>query len=76
MLLVHYLDNIEIRKTNPDDGSVIESEKVPWHMDQQKFLVRLGENNTRKAVITLPRLYFELVDVSVILLGRLVRFKN
>ena len=59
-------NNIEIRKTNPDDGSVIESEKVPLaYGPKQKFLVRLEENpTTRKVAITLPRLYFELVDVS------------
>ena len=59
-------NNIELRKKNPEDNTVIESSKVPLaYGPKQKFLTRLEENpTTRKVAITLPRLYFELVDVS------------
>ena len=59
-------NNIELRKKNPEDNTVIESTKVPLaYGPKQKFLTRLEENpTTRKVAITLPRLYFELVDVS------------
>lgn len=60
-------NNIEIRKTDPTSGNVIEAEKVPLaYGPKNKFLVRLDENPdaNKKVAITLPRLYFEMTGVS------------
>jgi hypothetical protein len=62
-------NNIEIRKVDPDTGTVLEVEKVPIaYGPKQKFLTRLEQNvdttNKRRVAIVLPRLYFELTNVS------------
>ena len=60
-------NNIEIRKTNPDDGSVIESEKVPLaYGPTQKFLARLEQSpDLNKPVqMTLPRMSFEFTGLT------------
>jgi len=59
-------NNIEIKKLDPSDGSVIEEQKVPLaYGPKQKFIVRLEENpDLRKVSITLPRLYFEMVGIE------------
>ena len=59
-------NNIEMKSTDPSDGTVLETTKVPLaYGPKQKFLVRLEENNTnRKVSITLPRLYFEMTGID------------
>lgn len=62
-------NNIEIRKVDPDTGTVLEVEKVPIaYGPKQKFLTRLEQNvdttNKRRVAIVLPRIYFELTNVS------------
>ena len=59
-------NNIEIKKTD-NAGTVIESEKVPLaYGPKNKFLYRLEQNPdvTKKVAIKLPRLYFELTNVT------------
>ena len=59
-------NNIEMKSTDPSDGTVLETTKVPLaYGPKQKFLVRLEENNSnRKVSITLPRLYFEMTGID------------
>ena len=60
-------NNIEIKKIDPDTSDVLEVEKVPLaYGPKQKFLTRLEQNPDvgRKVAITLPRLYFELTNIS------------
>ena len=59
-------NNIEMKSTEPSDGTVLETTKVPLaYGPKQKFLVRLEENNSnRKVSITLPRLYFEMTGID------------
>ena len=59
-------NNIEMKSTDPSDGTVLETTKVPLaYRPKQKFLVRLEENNSnRKVSITLPRLYFEMTGID------------
>jgi hypothetical protein len=59
-------NNIQIKKLDPSDGSVIEEQKVPLsYGPKQKFIVRLEENpDLRKVSITLPRLYFEMIGIE------------
>ena len=60
-------NNIEIRKKDPSTGTVIEAEKVPLaYGPKQKFLARLEQNPDvdKKIAITLPRLYFEMTNIS------------
>lgn len=62
-------NNIEIRKIDPSTGDVLEVEKVPIaYGPKQKFLTRLEQNldttSKRRVAIVLPRIYFELSNVS------------
>jgi len=59
-------NNVEIRRKDPSDDSIIEQQKVPLaYGPKQKFLVRLEENpDLRKVSITLPRLYFEMTGLD------------
>jgi hypothetical protein len=60
-------NNIQVKKTDPQTGEVLESEKVPLaYGPKNKFLVRLEQNPTatKKVAITLPRLYFELTNIA------------
>ena len=62
-------NNIEIRKTDPQTGEVLEVEKVPIaYGPKQKFLTRIEQNldttSKRRVAIVLPRIYFELSNVS------------
>jgi len=60
-------NNIELHKTDPDTGDVLEVEKVPLaYGPKQKFLTRLEQNPDvgRKVAITLPRLYFEMTGIT------------
>lgn len=59
-------NNIEIKKKDPTNGEVIESEKVALgYGPKQKFLYRLFENETtQKVAITMPRMYFEMTGIS------------
>jgi hypothetical protein len=62
-------NNIEVRKKNPQTGETLEVEKVPIaYGPKQKFLTRIEQNldttNTRRVAIVLPRIYFELSNVS------------
>ena len=60
-------NNIEIRKKDPSTGDVIEAEKVPLaYGPKNKFLTRLEQNPDvdNKVAITLPRLYFEMTNIS------------
>ena len=60
-------NNIEIRKKDPSTGTVLEAEKVPLaYGPKNKFLVRLEQNPDvdNKVAITLPRLYFEMTNIS------------
>lgn len=60
-------NNIEIRKTDPSTGDVIEAEKVPLaYGPKNKFLTRLEQNPDvdKKVAITLPRLYFEMNGIN------------
>lgn len=60
-------NNIELRKKDPETGEMLEVEKVPLaYGPKQKFLTRLEQNPDvgRKVAITLPRLYFEMTNIS------------
>ena len=58
-------NNITMKSTDPDDGSVLEETKVPLaYGPKQKFLVRLTDTSTSKVSITLPRLYFEMTGID------------
>lgn len=60
-------NNIELIKKDPNTNEVLEVEKVPLaYGPKQKFLTRLEQNPDvdRKVAITLPRLYFEMTDIS------------
>ena len=59
-------NNIEMKSTDPDTGSVIETIKVPLNYGpKQKFIVRLAENSSDSKVgITLPRIYFEMTGIE------------
>lgn len=60
-------NNIEIKKVDPQTGDVLEVQKVPIaYGPQKKFLYRLDENPeaNRRIAITLPRLYFELLNIN------------
>jgi hypothetical protein len=59
-------NNIEIKRKDPSDDSVIGQQKVPLaYGPKNKFLVRLEENpDLRKVSITLPRLYFEMTGID------------
>ena len=58
-------NNITMKSTDPDDGSVLEETKVPLaYGPKQKFLVRLTDISTSKVSITLPRLYFEMTGID------------
>jgi len=62
-------NNIEIRKIDPQTGDVLEVEKVPIaYGPKQKFLTRIEQNldttSKRRVAIVLPRIYFELSNVS------------
>ena len=59
-------NNLEIKRIDPSDNSIIEQQKVPLaYGPKQKFIVRLEENSElRKVSITLPRLYFEMTGVE------------
>ena len=62
-------NNIEIRKTDPETKELLEVEKVPIaYGPKQKFLTRIEQNldttSNRRVAIVLPRIYFELSNVS------------
>lgn len=60
-------NNIEIKKKNPTNSAVIETEKVPLaYGPQNKFLARIEQNPDLKhrIAMTLPRMYFEMTGVS------------
>ena len=62
-------NNIEIRKVDPQSGDLLEVEKVPIaYGPKQKFLTRIEQNldttSNRRVAIVLPRIYFELSNVS------------
>ena len=59
-------NNIEIKKKDPTNGEVIETEKVALaYGPKQKFLYRLFENpSTQKVAITMPRMYFEMNGIT------------
>jgi hypothetical protein len=62
-------NNIEIRKKDPETNELLEVEKVPIaYGPKQKFLTRIEQNldttSTRRVAIVLPRIYFELSNVS------------
>ena len=71
-------NNITMKSTDPDTGNVLEESKVPLaYGPKQKFLVRIGENqSSSKVAITLPRLYFEMTTLITILPVRHHQFKN
>jgi hypothetical protein len=59
-------NNIEMQSTDPSNGNVLESIKVPLaYGPKQKFIVRLEENQSNsKVAITIPRLYFEMTGID------------
>ena len=60
-------NNIEIVKTDPESGSVIQRQKVPLaYGPKSKFLARLDQdpNTEKKVSITMPRLSFEMLDIQ------------
>lgn len=60
-------NNIQIVKTNPETGEVIRQEKVPLaYGPKSKFLARLEQDPSteRKVSITMPRLSFEMSDIT------------
>jgi hypothetical protein len=58
-------NNIEMKSTDPSDGTVLETTKVPLaYGPKQKFLVRLTDTSSTKVAITLPRIYFEMTGVE------------
>ena len=71
-------NNITMKSTDPSTGDVLEELKVPLaYGPKQKFIVRLEENaSNRKVAITLPRLYFEMTSMTMILPVRHLLFRN
>ena len=60
-------NNIQIVKRNPETGDIIRQEKVPLaYGPKSKFLARLEQdpNTERKVSITMPRLSFEMTDIT------------
>jgi hypothetical protein len=60
-------NNIEIVKSDPESGAVIQRQKVPLaYGPKSKFLARLDQDPSteRKVSITMPRLSFEMVDIQ------------
>ena len=60
-------NNIQIEKRDPDSGSVIRQEKVALaYGPKSKFLARLDQDPSteRKVSITMPRISFEMTDIS------------
>jgi len=60
-------NNIEIIKTDPDTGAEIQRQKVPLaYGPKSKFLARLDQDPSteRKVSITMPRLSFEMTDIT------------
>jgi hypothetical protein len=60
-------NNIEIIKTNPETNTEIQRQKVPLaYGPKSKFLARLDQDPSteRKVSITMPRLSFEMVDIT------------
>ncbi len=58
-------NNITLRSTDPNDGSVLEETKVPLaYGPKQKFLVRLTDNSSSKVAMTVPRIYFEMTSID------------
>tara|TARA_Y100001973_G_scaffold81242_1_gene119737 strand:- start:110 stop:910 length:801 start_codon:yes stop_codon:yes gene_type:complete len=59
-------NNIEIKKKNPVNNEVVETEKVALgYGPKNKFLYRLFENpKTQKVAITMPRMYFEMTGID------------
>lgn len=60
-------NNIEIVKTDPETGAEIQRQKVPLaYGPKSKFLARLDQDPSteRKVSITLPRISFEMIDMS------------
>jgi hypothetical protein len=58
-------NNITLRSTDPNDGSVLEETKVPLaYGPKQKFLVRLTDNSSSKVAMTMPRIYFEMTSID------------
>jgi len=58
-------NNITLKSTDPNDGSVLEETKVPLNYGpKQKFLVRLTDVSQSKVAITLPRIYFEMTGIE------------
>lgn len=60
-------NNIIIEKKDPDTGEVIRQEKVALaYGPKSKFLARLDQDPSteRKVSITMPRISFEMIDIS------------
>ena len=60
-------NNIQIIKKDPETGEKIRQEKVPIaYGPKSKFLARLEQdpNTERKVNITMPRISFEMIDIS------------